>query len=363
MVRTSQWGVAYLGWWVFKAVVQSPGVPFLAAVGFGRDFLYIAIFLPLAVAGLAKRDHLIGFGLTLGIGAGIYAAGQIASQLGHVDVSWLIHVTKTADFEGVVRIYAPMKDLLIAAFPIAFAGALIGPQRWRGWFALLASLAGLADALSFTRAVYVSEVLALAVVSLIWSARSSRVRRLLAAVVVLICISIGVGAASNSAESSSSPLQAVVTRAEQGLTNAQDQNGSVGYRLRQSNREIEVLGDHWLTGLGFLAPAYHYFYGLREGSIRDSDLGSLGIIMTMGIIGLILAYMPALAGLGYLLKRRRGPVPYGGAMYLVAAIVGSLTLGAFASTSGVLVLGSTLALSLNWSALDQPNDPNHIKLS
>jgi hypothetical protein len=143
-----------------------------------------------------------------------------------------------------------------------------------------------------------------------------------------------------------------MSRVALGVSNIESQTGTAGYRLREAHRELEALGDHWATGLGFLSPAYHYVPGLRQGSIRDDDLGSLSIVMTMGVVGLLLAYMPPIFGLAYLLRRRRNIVQYGGAMYLGAALIGSITLGAVSTLSGLLVLGSMLALCLNWTALD-----------
>ena len=101
-----------------------------------------------------------------------------------------------------------------------------------------------------------------------------------------------------------------------------------------------------------LNPSYHYVLGLREGSIRNDDLGSLSIVMSMGLIGLVLAYMPPIAGLIYLLRRRYGFVQYGGAI-TTAALISSITLGTISTRSGLLVLGSILILCLNATALDE----------
>jgi hypothetical protein len=359
------WSGAFLGWWAVKALAASPGVPAVAAISYGRDFAYFALFLPLALLGLRRRSDLIGFAVVLAGGAVLFSLGQIAAQVLHLQLSWLIHVEKVRDFEGVVRIYAPMNDLLIAAFPIAFAAMVLAKKPWQQRAIPLVVLTGFANALSFVRAVYVSELLALLLISLIWARgsgwRARRIRRTslaMFAAVVFVGLSVAVagsGVASNGG--SSSPLQAVVARAELGLSNVQGKNGTLGYRLRQAHRELEVLGGHAVPGLGFLNPTYRYFPDLRRGSIRDSDLGSLSIVMTMGLIGLILAYIPLAAGLGYLLRRRDGFVQYGGAMYLSVALVGSITLATLSSVSGLLVLGSMLAACVNWTAATAP-EPN-----
>jgi hypothetical protein len=348
------WGAAYLGWWTFKVVAKSPGVPLMSAVSFGRDFMYFALLLPLALGALRRREQLVGFACTLGAAAGLYSLGLIAQQFTHAELAWLVHAEKTGTFEGLPRVYAPMNDLLIAAFPLAFAASLLGPRQARRWCAALAFLTGLGNLLTFTRAVYVSEILALVVISALWAARSRRVRRVLALLAALACATVILGTSSPTGGASTSPVKAVLSRVELAVTSAEEQNGTVAVRVRQTDRELQVLGSHWLAGLGFLSPAYHYFWGLREGSIRDDDLGSLNIIMTMGVIGLVLAYLPAVLGLAYLLKRRRGFAQYGGAMYLLTALVGSITLGTLSSVSGLLVLASGLVFCLNWSALVEP---------
>jgi hypothetical protein len=351
----SIWAVAYVGWWTFKVLltVTNSGVPAVPAVTYGREFLYFGLLLPVGLAGLRERRHLTGFALTLVAGACLYSLGQIAFVATGQDLSWLIHVGKTADFEGVVRLYAPMNDLVIAVFPMAVAVALLGPRRWRRYGIAVGVLTGVANALSFTRAVYLSEALGLVAISVVWALGTGwggrRVRAALVWGVLLTCLGvIVVGNGASSEANSVSPVQAIFTRADLGIADVQAQSGNFGYRLRQVHRELEVLGSHWPTGLGFLNPKYRYFGGLREGSIRDSDLGSLSIVMTMGLIGLVLAYLPPAWSLMLLLRKRIGWWSYGGAMYLSAALIGSLTLGTLSSMSGLLVLGSTLILVLNW---------------
>jgi hypothetical protein len=351
------WSSCYLAWWGIKVIVGSPGIPVLAAVQYGREFMAFSLLLPLALLALRERSQLVGFAITLGIGAAIFSVGQIITQFTHAHLTWLIHASKLEEFQGITRIYAPMSDLLTAAFPMALAAVLLGPRPWRRRAMLLAFLTGLANALSFTRAIYVSELFAFLLISLIWIGGTGwqprRIKYTFALVLVGAACALAV-AASQSATSgtSSSPITAVMSRVALGVSNIENQGGTAGYRLREAHLEFEVLGDHWITGLGFLSPAYHYVPGLREGSIRDDDLGSLSIVMTMGLVGLLLAYMPPIYGLAYLLRRRRDFVQYGGAMYLGAALIGSITLGAVSTLSGLLVLASMLALCLNWTALD-----------
>ena len=362
------WAAASLAWWGLKVIltVTTSGIPVVPAITYGRDFMYFSLLLPLALGGLRRRHDLIGAVVTLALGISMYALGQIINVVNGHDISWLIHVGKTADFQGIVRIYAPMNELLIAAFPLAFAATLIGPARWRPWAAAVAVLTGVANALSFTRAVYVGELVGLTAISVIWALSSGwgarTVRRAVAWGAVLSVMAVTLVGGSNARQASSaSPLQAVVERAELGFTDVQNQSGNLGYRLTAARRDLQVLGGHWLTGLGFLNPKYRYFGGLREGSIRDSDLGSLNIVMTMGLIGLIVVYLPPCVGLIFLIRRRRGWFDYGGAIYLSAALIGSVTLATVSSVPGLLVLACALAITANWPATQTERQPRSVE--
>jgi hypothetical protein len=363
--RALVWGALFLGWWGFKIIVESPGVPILPAISYGRDFLYFAVFLPLALFGIRRRSHLIGFAAILIAGVVVFSLGQVGEQVFHTPLNWLIHVEKVRDFEGILRIYAPMNAALIAAFPMALAAMVLAPKPWQRRAIPLAVLTGLANALTFVRAVYVSELVALFVISLIWAIgtgwRPRRIRNTFAVGIAVVVFGVAVaGSGTSSNIGSPSPIQAIVARTELGISNVKGESGSVGYRLQQAHRELEVLGGNAVTGLGFLNPTYHYVPGLRGGSIRDSDLGSLSIVMTMGLVGLLLAYAPLIAALIYLLRRRYGYIQYGGAMYLGVALVGSITLTTISSVSGLLVLGSTLAFYLNWTAASVADSPQFV---
>lgn len=349
------WAAIYLLWW-FWETERSVGAneSLFAAVKFGRDFMYFGLLIPLALAGLRRRDHLLGFAVTLGAGAALYSIGQILSVLLGLALPWLVHIGKTASFDGVVRIYAPMNDLIIAAFPMAIGAALLGPPAARRPAAVLALLTGVANALSFTRAVYASETVALLLVGLVYCIRAgwegARVRR--AATVAIACIAVAVAVASGTGSSqSSSPLEAVVARTELGFTNVQDQSGNVGYRFQQASYVAQVVNGRWLVGVGLRTPDSLWVQGERDGSIRNSDLGSFSILATMGVVGFLLIYAPVMAGLCFAI-RERGPVPFGAAMYLGVAIIGSITLATLSSVSGILVVGSVLTLCLNWEPRD-----------
>jgi|GEM_PF-3773058 len=350
------WSAVYLTWWTIKVVGGSGGVPIYAAAKYGRAFFYFGTLLPLLLYGLREKRHLLSFLYTLAAGVALFSIGQIATTEHH-EITGLIHIDHINEFQGLTRVYTFMSELLIIAFPMALATLLLGPRRWRGWAILLTVLTGAANALAFTRAAYFSELLALSGVSAFWAWRTGwqarRVRWFAygALLIVLVVIISGAGTEGTGGSSSSSPAQAVVTRLALGVTNAQNQTGTAGLRLRLVHLELEVLGAHWPVGLGFLDPSHYYVPGLPHGSIQDNDLGALAILMTMGIVGLIIAYMPPIAALIYLLKRGKGFIQYGGAMCLVTILIGSLTLGGLSTESGLLALVSLLTICLNLTAL------------
>jgi hypothetical protein len=156
---------------------------------------------------------------------------------------------KTNEFEGLTRIYSNMGELLTAAFPMALAATLLGPKAWRRGAIVLTVLTGLANALTLTRAIYISEIVALFLISLIWARgsgwRPRRIRYLFAFGVVAIVLAIVLaGGGSSTSGNSSSPVQAVISRAELGLSNAQNGTGTVAVRIHEADLDLEVLGDH-----------------------------------------------------------------------------------------------------------------------
>jgi len=117
------------------------------------------------------------------------------------------------------------------------------------------------------------------------------------------------------------------------------------------------LGEKWLTGLGFVPPSTHYFEGLPHGSIRDSDLGVFNAVMTMGAIGAALIYLPVVAVLSDCLRRRASQeagehswLRYGGAIWIVATLVTSVTLVTLFSTSGLVLVSVATMMLMHLSA-------------
>jgi hypothetical protein len=136
----------------------------------------------------------------------------------------------------------------------------------------------------------------------------------------------------------------IVDRLVSVITDLQTGGGTVAVRESVTRMMTALLGGKWAFGLGFLPPSVHYFPGLPEGSIRDSDLGVLNPVMTMGVIGAMLVYLPVLLALFNCMRRSPARwtgqyswLRYGMAVWIVATLVSSVTLVTLFSTGGLVL--------------------------
>jgi hypothetical protein len=115
---------------------------------------------------------------------------------------------------------------------------------------------------------------------------------------------------------------------------------------------LHLLGQDWPIGLGFIHPSAHPYPNLPGGSIRNSDLGVLNVLMTMGAVGAILLYLPLLLMLRAL--TRAAPVPesvgdewlrLGATIWVIGTIASSITLVDLFSFGGLEVTACMLAVA------------------
>ncbi len=360
------WSVALAGWWLFTLfrTYLFDAVPLLQGALFARDFLYFAIALPLLVRTLqTRREILIMLG-TLYAGAVIFAIGQISNQLFHLNASWAIHSTLVTKYEGVNRFYSPVAEIVLVTFALGLGLAALGRKpnvRLAGLG--LAFVCGTATVLSLTRAIYVGITLGILLVSALWffggGPRFVRFRQAAAvsiAVLVLILVPsmvIGVSVVPKGVSG------LVGSRIHLGLDEVRNKTGNFGYRYRLYHDMWHVLGKHWPIGLGFWHPAVKPVRELPNGSIRNGDVGLMNGVMTMGVIGTLLLYVPLLGTLRLLLSRRGEEqerdswARYGAAVWLVGVAAGSLTLATLFSLEGLLVAATVIAASIRLVELDQ----------
>jgi hypothetical protein len=153
---------------------------------------------------------------------------------------------------------------------------------------------------------------------------------------------------------------AVVSRATSSISDVQSRGANVGYRLDVAGRMQQVLGSEWPIGLGFWHPSFHYVPDLPDGSIRNSDLGVSNSLMTMGVIGTMLLYLPLLYAIVALQRartRRRGSpseawLVYGIAAWLLIAVAASATLSTLFTVNGLALAAFVVSLGLRLTIAD-----------
>jgi hypothetical protein len=303
------WSMALVAWWLLTWIRSvAGGIPAIDAALFGRDFLYFAILVPLAVGAFSRRKDIYTFLGVLGAGTVIYAIAQIAVTGLGFNGHLFVHETISNELGGLHRVYTWMDYAVTAAAPIGLGLAVSSLRRSvRLMGAALALLSTVSVLLAFTRATYLGLTLALLVVSGLWiripSPASVALKRIslagLAAVLALI-ITGGV----HSLVKSGAPAQAVASRASATIADLQSGQGTVQYRYDLTKRMRRVLGSHWVEGLGFLHPDDHPVASLPSESIRNTDVGVLNSIMTMGLVGTFLLYGPPLAMLFAIFRAR-----------------------------------------------------------
>ncbi len=146
------WGACFAAYWLLTLgrSVLNDGIPLLKAAVYGRDFLYFAILLPLALRARFPSGSLRAGAWVLLLGVAIYAFGATVISLTGVTIGWLVHpaIVDTTTFAslGATRVYAPMSYLVNTCLIFTVA-LLLSPsargRRWRvGAFALLLSCYG-----------------------------------------------------------------------------------------------------------------------------------------------------------------------------------------------------------------------------
>jgi hypothetical protein len=365
------WGIALATWWLMTLIRSvADGVPLLKGLLFGRDFLYFAILLPLLAGAFRSRKEIATCLSLLAVAAVMYAVGQVAASAGGITsplVDLVVHPEVTISFEGTQRVYAHMADAVTAALAFAIGLALIPPRRsLRKVGIALGALAALSVAFQFTRATYLAFALALLVVSATWvyanGAISRPLRRATVALAGVVLLGLFVGEFRSPESSVPLPgeVGAVSERAASSIDDLVGRTGNVGYRYDLAHEMLTVLGDRWPVGLGFWHPDARPVPSLPVASIRNSDTGVLNAVMTMGVVGAALLYLPLVAFFFAAMRRRRdlGSVArpdqwffFGAATWILYTVTSSGSLVILFSVPGLVLTATVLACSaclLDW---------------
>jgi hypothetical protein len=358
-------GAALTAWWGFTVLRTWAGqeLPLTRAASFGRDFGYFgALLMVLPRVRLSRRDvgALLG---VLTVGTCLFAIGQIMIGTGLGQPGSLISYRYTLVESGVTRVYANMTDLVTAGLAVSISACLLARNPKIRLVAVpIAILLTVSTVLQLTRARWIAIVVALLVISL-WfifndNARVSAVLRRRLGVMIAALVLVGMTVALTAPGILSGGT--VIHRLSSVFTEFQSGGGTVAVRESVTKTLTAYLGDKWPAGLGFVAPTTHYFEGLPEGSIRDSDVGVLNAVMTMGAIGAAFIYLPVLAMLFACLRRtpRNRDAPYGwlrlgGAIWILATLISSITLVTLFSASGLAMTAVFLTV-LAHPSLSEP---------
>ncbi len=353
----SHLGTVLLMWWLFTLArsVIGEGVPLQHSAAYGREFLYFALLLMLLPRALLTSRDISALLAILATGVCVYAIGQIMIAVGAGHPGSLIHFEKTLFESGLTRVYAKMTDLVGAALAVSIAAILLAPKRLIRLIASpVAMLLTVSIVVQLTRARWVGLILGLLLVSL-WFLFSDQAgvsailrKRLIFALSVIVIVGLGVIVVAPSIL----PGATLSHRLLSIFSNIEGSSGTVAVRERASETLTGYLGEHWLFGLGFVPPSFHFYVGLPEGSIRDSDLGVLNAVATMGAVGAVLIYAPALLTLVHCFRRSSIQahyywLRYGGAIWIAAALISSVTLVTLFSASGLTLAAVFATILLN----------------
>jgi hypothetical protein len=365
------WALALMAWWLLTLTRSvADGVPLLQAALFARDFLYFAILLPLLAGALRNRREVAACLSLLAAATVLHAAGQVAISAGGVTssiVDLVVHAQESISFEGTQRIYAHMADAVTAAFPFAIGLALIPPRRPLRLVGIgLAFITGTSVLYQFTRATYLALSLALIVVSATWmyanGAISQPLRRATAALAAVFVFAVFASGFRPLAASVALPAETatVSERAGSTIDDLRGSAGNVGYRYDLIKEMLTYLDDRWPVGLGFLHPDVRPFSSLPDGSIRNGDVGVFNAVMTMGVIGAALMYVPLVAVFVATMRRRwdSGPAArrdqwffFGAATWILYVVMSSGSLVTLFGVPGLVLTATLLACSVR--LLDQ----------
>jgi hypothetical protein len=321
VIRTlGVWSTVMLGAWALN-VVRSwafDGAQLMHAVRFGEYIVYFAALTPLLAAALCDRDVRTNVLKVTATFALIVAAAAMYAGLRPGTLGFLLHSTTQLQDLGstlIVRTYAESADsLALLALPFGVGATLLATQRWaRLTGALVSALCVGALAAALTRAFYVGAIVALAaptVIWIFWSGTDLRLKQrvalsggIVAAVAALLIWINPPFLASSTFSVAASRLESIPAA----LVSKNVDASTVAYRESETAILEGYLGSRWPVGLGFLDPRDRYFADLPSwdgGSIRDTDVGVLNTVMTMGVLGAILQSIPIFM-LGWLLIRRR----------------------------------------------------------
>lgn len=342
------------------------GIQLSHAIDYGRDFGFFALLLPFFAATFTRPRVLQVALITLAVGIIAADVAEILSVTTHHTLTFLVHPKQTTELDGITRLYVSAQYLAVVAAMLGIGLLLLGRARHlRVLGATLALLSIGSVAVELTRAQYVGGAVGLAAALVVWMTfgRSSArlLRRRLARLLLIVATFAALITLVHPPQIANTAISGVEERFSSVFTSLSSNNASqstLAYRTIEASQLEQVLGSNWFFGLGFLDPRNHYVVGIRNGSIRNGDVGVLNAVMTMGIVGALLVYFPLIFVLIGLFRRAissaesrtKSWIAFGSAAWIVSTLTSSLTLVTLFSSPGLCV--SALALSIATTCLD-----------
>jgi len=334
VVFATLWVAQVIRSWVFESI------PLISAILYMRTLVGIAPAF-LAVRHLRTVEDRRELSTVIILFASVYAVAYLVSSVTGADMSSFTHANRIDNAGSMVRLYAEGTQLLnLAACIGVYAVLAESSRRSRPIRLVTGVLFVLAVLAQQGRSNIVSLVIGLIIVFLMDKSRgrdSELLSRnvLNAAIAALIVVAVVITAGP----SIRGLIDVTRARATSAVIEITSLSGNFGYRVGILSILIEMLLRNPLLGVGFLHPEVHYVAGLPGGSIVNSDLGGVGILITMGALG-ALAYYSApviLARIARLQLEVLSVEERGVLAYLIAAVLAAPLLLPAPVFSGALI--------------------------
>ena len=342
-----------LAWVVGVISGASQGTPALKAILFGRDLLTVWLIVVVALVFRDSTEVKILL-CTIIVASVIYSVAHGAQVGLGIDTSAITHPKRITDALGFARLYASMNLPSVLGFLSALGFALWArSNRMRAWSAAAALVIGLEQVLSLTRANYLALSLALVIGCIAAFATGSvkwGVGRTGNALVGVSALAVGGYALSFTSLARSSIWVSVQSRITSAASDVSAAEGNVGYRLIVYAEMLRVLGNNWILGIGLQHPEYHWFAGLPDGTIRNSDVGVLSVLLPIGLLGLVPLLLIGVMACVESLRAMRTTdslvrvVGWSCLCVCVVGLVSAPTLGYFSTLPGLMAIACAVGL-------------------
>jgi O-antigen ligase len=251
----------------------------------------------------------------------------------------------------------PLSNLLMLAFILGVAIALVRKQKLPFWMLATVPFDVLALLLSYRRSFWIGAVLALLVVVVLASQRRGRAVLVIGAVAVVLAL-----VATFSFGGSGSGTSQIVERAQSLSPSGVDTNRGDRYRNDERKNVIANLEEHPLTGIGLGVPWRIHYPTAEDLDRRYTHLAPLAYWLDFGPLGLV-AYVALFGSFLWVslgvFRRHLDPIVKICALAIFGSILALIVVELTATFTGVdprvsIVLGAALGwLSVAWRQLPE----------